>query len=309
MTIFEYLYGDVYYTDEYGNAYFDSCVDIDYELDEIPEIVNLGDHTYFMAKEDLDLYNQYDIKVDRVSEDDLRFLHYTRRPYYQMRGRSVSREQAFDIIRRTDNFFNWDMETIGNRKEFVRCINFDNWLIMKNHYPKGYGWIHADGTVGANAITQKWPTLKEFVEEWFYKLKAFPYLDLVIGITNWDEISWDEDDTFEKAIQMGIYVHDKCIELLNKQNAWAKYQEYDEKYGADPERFETDYYQKNGTSLACSPETAKAIDDEVIATVKAQYEKAMGILRDHAAKLNELAGYLLEKETITGEEFMEILNR
>ena len=90
-----------------------------------------------MAKEDLDLYNQYDIKVDGVSEDDLRFLHYTRRPYYQMRGRSVSREQAFDIIRRTDNFFNWDMETIGNRKEFVRCINFDNWLIMKNHYPKG----------------------------------------------------------------------------------------------------------------------------------------------------------------------------
>ena len=60
----------------------------------------------------------------------------------------------------------------------------------------------------------------ELVTEWFYKLKSFPYLDLVIGITNWDEISWDEDDTFEKAIQMGIYVHDKCIELLNKQNAW-----------------------------------------------------------------------------------------
>ena len=71
----------------------------------------------------------------------------------------------------------------------------------------------------------------------------------------------------------------------------------------------TNQYLGADTSLACSPETAKAIDDEVIATVKAQYEKAMGILRDHAAKLNELAGYLLEKETITGEEFMEILNR
>ena len=71
----------------------------------------------------------------------------------------------------------------------------------------------------------------------------------------------------------------------------------------------TNQYLGGDTSLACSPETAKAIDDEVIATVKAQYEKAMGILRDHAAKLNELAGYLLEKETITGEEFMEILNR
>ena len=71
----------------------------------------------------------------------------------------------------------------------------------------------------------------------------------------------------------------------------------------------TNQYLGGDTSLACSPETAKAIDDEVIATVKAQYEKAMGILRGHAAKLNELAGYLLEKETITGEEFMEILNR
>lgn len=71
----------------------------------------------------------------------------------------------------------------------------------------------------------------------------------------------------------------------------------------------TNQYLGGDTSLACSPETAKAIDDEVIATVKAQYEKAMGILKDHAAKLNELAGYLLEKETITGEEFMEILNR
>ena len=71
----------------------------------------------------------------------------------------------------------------------------------------------------------------------------------------------------------------------------------------------TSQYLGGDTSLACSSETAKAIDDEVIATVKAQYEKAMGILRDHAAKLNELAGYLLEKETITGEEFMEILNR
>ena len=68
----------------------------------------------------------------------------------------------------------------------------------------------------------------------------------------------------------------------------------------------TNQYLGGDTSLACSPETAKAIDDEVIATVKAQYEKAMGILRDHAAKLNELAGYLLEKETITGKEFMKI---
>ena len=68
-------------------------------------------------------------------------------------------------------------------------------------------------------------------------------------------------------------------------------------------------YLGGDASLACSPETAKAIDDEVVRIIKAQYEKAMGILKDNAAKLNELAAYLLEKETITGEEFMEILNR
>ncbi len=68
-------------------------------------------------------------------------------------------------------------------------------------------------------------------------------------------------------------------------------------------------YLGGDTSLACSAETAKLIDDEVIRLVKEQYEKAMNILKEHAAKLNELSEYLLEKETITGEEFMEILNR
>ena len=54
---------------------------------------------------------------------------------------------------------------------------------------------------------------------------------------------------------------------------------------------------------------AKQVDDEVVAIVKAQYDKAMEILKSHAAKLTELSEYLLERETITGEEFMEILNR
>ena len=68
-------------------------------------------------------------------------------------------------------------------------------------------------------------------------------------------------------------------------------------------------YLGGDTSMVCAPETAKAVDDEVIAIVKAQYEKAMGILKAHATKLNELSEYLLERETITGEEFMEILQR
>ena len=60
--------------------------------------------------------------------------------------------------------------------------------------------------------------------------------------------------------------------------------------------------------MVCAPETARMVDEEVIRIVKEQYEKAMGILKAHAGKLNEISGYLLERETISGEEFMEILH-
>ena len=68
-------------------------------------------------------------------------------------------------------------------------------------------------------------------------------------------------------------------------------------------------YLGGDTSLACSPETQKEIDRQVVELVKAQHEKARKILKDNRAKLDELASFLYEKETITGEEFMEILTR
>ena len=68
-------------------------------------------------------------------------------------------------------------------------------------------------------------------------------------------------------------------------------------------------YLGGDASLACSEQTATRIDEEVIAMVKRAYEKAKEILSGNEEKLHELAAYLLEKETITGEEFMEILNR
>ena len=56
-------------------------------------------------------------------------------------------------------------------------------------------------------------------------------------------------------------------------------------------------------------ETATKVDEEVISTVKNAHEKAINILKDNMEKLHELAAYLLEKETITGDEFMNILNK
>ena len=66
-------------------------------------------------------------------------------------------------------------------------------------------------------------------------------------------------------------------------------------------------YLGGDTSLACSAETAAQIDQQVVDLVKAQHEKAKKILTDNSGKLHELAKYLYEKETITGEEFMGIL--
>ncbi len=68
-------------------------------------------------------------------------------------------------------------------------------------------------------------------------------------------------------------------------------------------------YLNEDASLSCSPEKAAQIDDMVIDTVKVAYEKAMDLLKTHQDKLHELAKYLYEKETITGEEFMQILNQ
>ena len=70
----------------------------------------------------------------------------------------------------------------------------------------------------------------------------------------------------------------------------------------------TNQYLGGDASLACSAETQTRIDQQVVALVKREHQKALDILRENRAKLDELANFLYEKETITGEEFMGILN-
>ena len=71
----------------------------------------------------------------------------------------------------------------------------------------------------------------------------------------------------------------------------------------------TNQYLGGDASLACSAETQTQIDHQVVALVKKEHAKAVGILTENRAKLDELAKYLYEKETITGDEFMAILDR
>lgn len=248
--------------DEHGNVYvdtlkitqvFDWGIFLPYEY--------LDDSTIFISKEDCIKYNQYEI----INEDGISYDSDVRRPYYRMRGKPVTEEQAFDIIRRTDRFF-CGIGEIRSQADFVGGGHSDNWMFSKNHYPNGYGWIHTDGTVGTNGITYKYPNLGEFLDEWLCKLRHFPYLDLVFVITDWDEIpnevrevdydcplrsqrlfeyeDWDE--RFYKAVQLGIYVHDKTIEVLSSQKAISKYKEYAALYEKNREIYVPDYYMEHG---------------------------------------------------------------
>ena len=70
----------------------------------------------------------------------------------------------------------------------------------------------------------------------------------------------------------------------------------------------TNQYLGGDTSLACAPDTAQLIDEEVIKIVREQHQKALQILKENEVKLHKIAEYLLEKETITGEEFMDIFS-
>ena len=68
-------------------------------------------------------------------------------------------------------------------------------------------------------------------------------------------------------------------------------------------------YLGGDASMVCSAETAARVDEEVVSIIRTAHEKALGILRENEEQLHELAKFLLEKETITGDEFMAILNR
>ena len=68
-------------------------------------------------------------------------------------------------------------------------------------------------------------------------------------------------------------------------------------------------YLGGDTSLSCSAQTQAEVDRQVMALVKRQHEKAAQLLQENRKKLDELAKYLYEKETITGEEFISILNQ
>lgn len=261
--------------DEAGNMLIDSSKLSWFQQDNIcVPTRRLDGDIDFISKEDYDKYNQYEI----IASDDIDYDSNVRRPYYRMRGKPVTKEQALDIIRKTDMFFGGITE-IHSHKDYVGNGHFGGCLICKNHFPTGYSWVHVDGTIGTNSITDKYPELGELVGECFYKLRCFPYLDLVIAITNWDEIppeAWEDpesefhdkriyeyepyDEKFYESVVAGIYIHDKTIEVLKPADAVEKYKEYTSLYEKKREIYVPEYYEENGIAQVDLPYLKKCIE-------------------------------------------------
>lgn len=166
-----------------------------------------------------------------------------RRPYYQMRGKRISEEQAFEIISKTDRTISYSLGFEGS----IPCYNFYNdWFYYCNDIDGRYGWVHPNGIVGINSIMPKYPTVDEFAHEWAIYLHNFPFLDLIVGITWWNEMSnerhqmmnpynWRDYeyvgyDDFLDNIEAGIWVHDRKIEIIDREKTIEVYRQYEQLY-------------------------------------------------------------------------------
>jgi hypothetical protein len=98
-------------------------------------------------------YDDIEIIIDKDMDQ---YDSITRRPYYRLRGKPVSKEQAFEVIRRTDAIFRFDIK-LPYASDYIRTCHIRNWWFNRNHFPSDMGWIHSDGTVGGNGITDKYP--------------------------------------------------------------------------------------------------------------------------------------------------------
>lgn len=196
---------------------------------------------------------KYEI-INIKDEDLINYVYAARRPYYRMRGKNITFEQAKEIIRRTDNYFrghlqprssSFDAEVLKifkidndmilyllEGKDYIGCLNFDSWWFDEHHFSSFYGWCHPDGTIGTSAITQKYPTMKELVEEWTEKARAFPFLDLTIAMTEDNEFVIPTK--FVNHIVNDILVKYRKVILLNKTQAIEKYTEYCRLYDHEP---------------------------------------------------------------------------
>ena len=228
----------------------------------------------FTEDSDLSVYDDIEIIIDKGMDD---YDTCVRRPYYRLRGKPVTEEQAFEIIRRTDDIFDWDIE-LPACSDYIGTYHLRNFWFNRNHYPSDYGWIHRDGTLGGNGITDKYPEFDELIFEMLDLIQAFPYLDFVLAITNWNEMPhevwehisdefkneeynrkhmFEEFEGFYDDLDIGFWVHDNTIEVLEPKRAAEKFKEYEEKYGVAEPSYYSAYYNMENKIIPCDVDYLK----------------------------------------------------
>lgn len=196
-----------------------------------------GNTVYVIEKECLKKLKSIEVTFDEGTEA---YNTYVRRPYYQLRGKPVSEEQAAEFIQRTDFAFR-DCD-YSEEKPYFYLINMDSDLFSDSG---SNGMVHPSGVVGMNGIMGKYPNFCELFSEFVGLAMEFPFLDFVLAVSDWNEIApeeWDEICTdgyerpssypnFTKNLEIGVWVHEGKVEFLSPDNASKKYKEYEKLYG------------------------------------------------------------------------------
>ncbi len=172
-----------------------------------------------------------------------------KRPYYRLRGKRVTEEQAFEIILRTDEDSPWRQKLM--RKECFWVMNFKNrWTHKELFYYCPHGWVNPNGIVGVNDnIIYQNAELVDLIDDCLTLISNFPYLDFVVAITSWDDRPpyilaledrynhhYDEYPDFLDNIDIGLWVHDGTIEVMSPERTAIVYSEYDKKYSEKDHR-------------------------------------------------------------------------
>lgn len=238
--------------DEYGNIYVyytrDSLIDVRHLKQYM---IKLDDGILFMTEEAYSKLSDFSISID--ADANASFPDYIRRPFYCTRGRPVTEEQAFEIIRRTADIFGDYRLSTHNHKDYLGSLNFYNCIFKVKDSLQLSGWIHTNGEIGIDSNIGKYPTVDEIFTEWIPRVDVFPYLDLIIALTYWNECpdtdinADDYTEKFYNAVACGVVIHDKHIELINASKTVSKFKEYDALYGkpsSTTEQISMDFFRK-----------------------------------------------------------------
>lgn len=221
-----------------------------------------ADSTFYIDGAAFEFLNQTELVIEEEVSDYK--SSWPKRPYFRLRGKRVTEAQAFDIIRRTDFFFYSDLPT----EQTLNLGHFTNMWFSKNCVVTHHSWCHPSGIIGTNYRTDKLPSLDELLSEMIQIKYAFPYLDFVAALTDYDELPWfileheerhtawrelqyEEDPDFLEHVEMGIWLHDRAIEFMGPERARQVYREYEEKYSEEnKDIYVPEYYEDHGIFTA-----------------------------------------------------------